>query len=61
MQSSYKKSGRPVENKSNDLDPVFPGVEHLEHVYDRLSDDKLLERCLPGYTQNPNGSINSLV
>ena len=61
MQCSYKKGGRPVENKSNHLDPVVRGVELIEHVYDRLSDDKLLERCLPGYTQNPNVSINSLV
>ena len=56
---SYKKTGKPVENKNHHLDPVF--VEHLEHVYNRLSDDKLLECCLPGYTQNPNESINSLV
>ena len=29
---SYKKTGKPVENKSHQLHPVF--VEHLEYVYD---------------------------
>ncbi|KAL9981996.1 hypothetical protein ACROYT_G010772 [Oculina patagonica] len=35
--------------------------EHLKHVYHCLSDEKLLKRCLPGHTQNPNECINSLV
>ena len=56
---SYKRTGKPIENKGHHLDPVF--VEHLEHVYVRLSDEKLLKRCLPGRTQNPNECINSLV
>ena len=30
-------------------------------IYDRLSEPALLPRCLPGYTQNANESINSLV
>ena len=29
-------------------------------MYVRLSDEKLLKRCLPGHTQNPNECINSL-
>ena len=30
-------------------------------IYKRLSDPKLLERCLPGYTQNQNESFNHLI
>lgn len=56
---SYKRTGKPIENKGHHLDPVF--VEQLEHVYVRFSDEKLLKRCLPGHTQNPNECINSLV
>ena len=41
------------------LDSVF--AEHLGAVYDQLSDDKLLECCLPGCTQNPKECVNSLV
>jgi len=58
---SYKKSGgrKPIENKSHHLDPVF--IDFLTPVYDRLTNDSLLERCLPGHTQNPNESLNSLI
>ena len=56
---SSKRTGKPIENKGHHLDPVF--VKHLEHVYVCLSDEKLLKRCLPGHTQNPNECINSLV
>ena len=35
--------------------------KHLRPIYERLSDPALLARCLPGYTQNANKSVNSLV
>ena len=54
----YKKN-LPCHNKPHHLDPVFKS--HLEPIYDRLSDPTLLKRCLPGYTQNANESVNSLV
>lgn len=54
----YKK-GLPCPDKPYHLDSVFK--EHLIKIYDRLTDSALLARCLPGYTQNANESINSLV
>ena len=54
----YKKK-IPCPDKPHHLDPVFE--KHLELIYDRLSDPALLARCLPGYTQNANESINALV
>jgi len=54
----YKKK-LPCPNKPHHLDLVFQS--HLEPIYDRLSDPALLQRCLPGYTQNANESINALV
>ncbi|XP_048590323.1 uncharacterized protein LOC116614896 isoform X3 [Nematostella vectensis] len=56
---SFKTTGREVAPKSHHLDPVF--CAHLEPIYDRLSEENLLRRCLGGYTQNPNESVNSLV
>lgn len=54
----YQRSGT-FENKDHHLDPVF--LELLEPVFRRLSDESLLRRCLPGFSQNNNESINSLV
>lgn len=54
----YKKN-LPCHNKLHHLDPVFQS--HLKPIYDRLSDPSLLKRCLPGYTQNANESVNALV
>ena len=53
----YKK-GLPCPDKPHHLDSAFK--EPLEKIYDRLSEPALLIRCLPGYTQNSNESINSL-
>ena len=33
----------------------------MKPTFDRLSDDKLLKRCLSGFTQNQNESINSVL
>ena len=45
-------------NKPHHLDSVFK--ESLEKIYDCLSEPALLIRCLPGYTQNANKSVNTL-
>lgn len=47
-------------NKPHHLDPVFQSF-FLTPLYERLSDKKLLKRCLPGLSQNANESVNSLV
>ncbi|CAB4043696.1 Hypothetical predicted protein, partial [Paramuricea clavata] len=49
----------PFLDKSHHLDPVF--LEFLIPLFDRLSEKKLLKRCLPGLSQNANESVNSLV
>ena len=54
----YKKK-LSCPDKPHHLDPVFE--KHLKPIYERLSDPALLARCLPGYTQNANESVNSLV
>ena len=33
----------------------------LKPIFDRLSDEKLLERCKDGYTQNQNESFNGMI
>ena len=47
------------DNKDHHLDAVF--FELLEPIFKRLSDESLLRRCLPGFSQNSNESLNSLV
>lgn len=54
----FKRTGR-FESKDHHLDPVF--LELLEPVFKRLCEQSLLRRCLPGFSQNSNESINSLV
>ena len=54
----YKKK-IPCPDKPHHLDPVFE--KHLQPIYERLSDPALLARCLPGFTQNANESVNSLL
>ena len=46
-------------NKNYHLDPVF--LNFLMPLFDKLSHEKLLKRCLPGFSQNANESFNSLV
>ena len=50
---------KTFQNKDHHLEPVF--IEFLTPLYDRLSDPKLLKRCVPGYSQNANESLNALV
>ena len=52
------KKGLPCPDKSHHLDSDFK--ETFEKIYDRLSEPALLIRCLPGYTQNANESVNAL-
>ena len=47
------------EDKDHHLDPAF--LEFLTPVFERLSEPKLLKRCVPGYSQNANESVNALV
>ena len=54
----YKKGGT-MKDKDTHLDPVF--LPLLLPIFKRLSDPKLLERCLPGCTQNQNESFNALI
>ncbi|EDO41956.1 predicted protein [Nematostella vectensis] len=56
---AYKNLTKTFKEKKHHLDPVF--VDFLKPTYDRLTSDALLERCLPGNTQNPNERLNSLV
>ena len=54
----YKRTGT-FENKDHHLAALF--LEFLMPIFDRLSDQSLLRRCLPGLSQNRNESLNSLV
>ena len=54
----FKRTGS-FQNKDHHLDPIF--LKLLEPVFKRLSSESLLRRCLPGFSQNNNESINSLV
>ena len=56
---SYKRTGKEVEDKTHYLDHVF--LELLKPVFRRLSERSLLLRCLPGYSQNQNESLNGVV
>jgi hypothetical protein len=55
---SYRRDGT-LKRKDHHLDGVF--LEYLPPEFQRLSEYSLLLRCLPGYSQNANESINSLV
>ena len=55
----YQKTNQKVEKQSHYLDKVF--LELLKPTFIRLSDRALLFRCLPGYSQNQNESLNGVV
>jgi len=46
----------------HDYEP-FPNivVKHIKPIYEELSSDELLERCLGGFTQNNNKILNHLI
>ncbi|XP_072180863.1 uncharacterized protein [Diadema setosum] len=54
----YRKHGK-MEDKDHHLDGRL--LEPLLPVFQRLSDESLLSRCLPGYTQNQNEAFNQLI
>lgn len=55
---SYQRNGT-FKRKDHHLDEVF--LDLLLPEFTRLSDYSLLLRCLPGYSQNANESINGLL
>ena len=54
----FKRDGN-MTDKDHHLDPIF--LKLLKPTFQRLSEEQLLVRCLPGYTQNQNESFNSLI
>ena len=54
----FKRTGS-FGNKDHHPDTIF--LELLEPVFRRLSSESPLHHCLPGFSQNNNESINSLV
>ena len=56
----YKKfPNKDFKNQEHHLDPVF--LEFLRPTYEKMKIPNLLRRCLPGFSQNQNESLNSLV
>lgn len=53
------KRTKSMEDKPHHLDPIF--LDLFMPTFVRLSDPVLLERCLNGYTQNQNESLNALI
>lgn len=54
----FKRTGED-ESEKHHLDAPF--LSFLQPTFDNLSTTNLLKRCLPGYTQNTNESLNGLV
>ncbi|KAJ8032104.1 hypothetical protein HOLleu_25526 [Holothuria leucospilota] len=54
----YNRTGS-MEDKSHHLDVVF--LDLLKPIFERLSEKSLLQRCLPGFSQNANESFNALI
>ena len=52
------KKGLPCLDKLHRLNSVFE--EPLEKIYDPLSEQAFLIRCMPGYTQNTNEFVKAL-
>lgn len=51
-----------VENFKHDYSPLPQDViDAIEPIYKDLTDEKLLERCIGGYTQNANESLNHMI
>lgn len=55
----YARTKKEIDPKSHYLDSVF--LDFLLPIFTRLSDRSLLLRCLPGYSQNQNESLNGIV
>ena len=50
---------KTFEDKDHHLVSVF--LDFLTPVFDKLSETRLLMRCVPGYSQNANESVNAMV
>jgi len=48
-----------IDEEGRELPSVF--MPELKPIFDRLSEENLLKRCLKGLTQNQNESINSIL
>ncbi|KAH9364471.1 hypothetical protein HPB48_021867 [Haemaphysalis longicornis] len=57
--NAAKAKGEPTPKHRYNLPPHV--YEALLPVYERLSDEKLLQRCLQGKTQNSNESLHSMI
>ena len=55
----YRRTGKSTKERAHYLDAIF--LELLKPIFRRLSNRSLLLRCLPGYSQNQNESLNSIV
>lgn len=55
----YARTKKEVESKTHYLHPVF--LDFLLPTFTHLSERSLLLRCLPGYSQNQNESLNGVV
>ncbi|CAB3247586.1 unnamed protein product [Arctia plantaginis] len=61
---SYQKAlaTTGVENFKHDYTPLpLDVIEAIKPIYEDLSKDELLERCLVGFNQNVNESLNQLI
>ncbi|KAH9360930.1 hypothetical protein HPB48_007011 [Haemaphysalis longicornis] len=58
-QNAAKAKGEPAPKHRYNLPPHV--CKALLPVYERLSDEKLLQRCLQGKTQNSNESLHSMI
>ncbi|XP_076621601.1 uncharacterized protein LOC143342005 [Colletes latitarsis] len=55
------KAHESLENYTHS-DPISEDVQQaIRPVYEKLSSNELLERCLGGFTQNSNESVNALI
>lgn len=58
-QNAAQAKGEPIPKHRHNLPPHV--CKALSPIYERLSDEKLLERCQRGKTQNSNESLHSVV
>ena len=54
-----KSDGTKLYNEDNCLPEVF--MAELDPIFQRLSKNDLLNRCLKGVTQNPNEAANGVL
>jgi len=52
-------SNREMYNKNNRLPSVF--IDQLKPLFEALTEEELLNRCLKGLTQNQNEALNGIL